>query len=167
MPAPSSLSGLPKPVLFGLYGAVSGGLLGALACGEPAWFFLKPPPPPPQPPQLAIAASASVQVYPQSENIFSVQIARERFDTPVTVKFEKMPAGMTIAALTVPSGKNDGQATVTTTAEVLPGKYLVKLTAVAEGVDNATADMTIEVVPTPPPPPGLALAIPIESRSTS
>ena len=30
MPAPKLLSGLPKPVLFGLYGAI-GGLLGATA----------------------------------------------------------------------------------------------------------------------------------------
>ena len=39
MPAPKFLSGLPKPVLFGLYGAI-GGLIGALAFGEPLWRAL-------------------------------------------------------------------------------------------------------------------------------
>ena len=34
MPAPGFLSSLPKPVLFGLYGAV-GGLVGAVAIAEP------------------------------------------------------------------------------------------------------------------------------------
>jgi von Willebrand factor type A domain len=159
MPAPSFLSGLPKPLLFGLYGAV-GGLLGALVFGEPAWNLLKPPAAPPAPPQLAVAASAGVQLYPKSENTFAVQIARERFDSPVTVKFDKMPAGMTIASITIPGGKTDGQATVATAADVVPGKYPVKLTAEAEKVESATGDTTIEVLPTPLPPPGLAVAIP-------
>ena len=46
MPAPKFLSGLPKPVLFGLYGAV-GGLIGALVFGELVWFLLRPQPPKP------------------------------------------------------------------------------------------------------------------------
>ena len=41
MPAPKMLAGLPKPVLFGLYGAV-GGLIGALFFGELIWYALKP-----------------------------------------------------------------------------------------------------------------------------
>ena len=41
MPAPKALAGLPKPVLFGLYGAV-GGLLGALVFGEILFRLLEP-----------------------------------------------------------------------------------------------------------------------------
>ncbi len=165
MPAPSFLSGLPKPLLFGLYGAI-GGLLGALALGEPAWRMLKPPPPPPPPPQLGISTSPRVQVYPKSMNTFAVQVARERFAKPVTVKFEavkpeKFPDGMTIATLTVAADKTEAQATVTTTEAVKPGDYEVKATAEAEGVDPASSELfTVTVVPTPKPPPAVAIAIP-------
>ena len=75
---------MPKPLLFGLYGAV-GGLLGALVFGELVWLLLKPPPAPPPPPQVAVGASASVTVYPGSENTFVVRVARERFDERMLV----------------------------------------------------------------------------------
>src|SRR5262245_55689662 len=111
MPAPKMLSGLPKPVLFGLYGAIAGPI-GALA-REPLWHLLQPPPAAPPQPQLAVSASATVQVYPNSENTFAVQIARERFDTPVTVKFSGLPNGITIAPVTIPAGTTKAPATVT------------------------------------------------------
>jgi hypothetical protein len=109
---------------------------------------------------VAVAASPRVQVYPKSENTFAVQIVRQRFDTPVNVKFSSLPAGMILAQLTVPGGKTDAQATVQTTADVAPGEYKVKLSAEADGVDSATGEFTVTVLPAPPPPPGLAVAIP-------
>src|SRR6266511_794285 len=81
MPAPKFLSGLPKPVLFGLYGAI-GGLIGALAFGELLWWALKPPPPkpveapPPPEPLLAVSASKDLQIYQGGLNKLFVQIAR-------------------------------------------------------------------------------------------
>ena len=99
MPAPSFLSKLPKPALFGLYGAV-GGLLGALVVGELVWSLLRPPPPvvapdpPPPPPQVAVTASPRVALYPGTENAVEVQVARDRFDGPVTVCFDPLPPGL-------------------------------------------------------------------------
>ena len=73
MPAPAFLAGLPKPILFGLYGAI-GGLVGAVLLGEPAWYALKPPLAV-APPQVAVGASSSVKVYPKTENRLVVRIA--------------------------------------------------------------------------------------------
>src|ERR1700722_4660288 len=106
MPAPQFLAFLPKPILFGLYGAI-GGLLGALLFGEPAWQILKPPPPKAttQPePQLAIAASEKLQLLIDKANSFAVAIAREAFDDPVDVKVENLPAGITATSLTIAKG---------------------------------------------------------------
>ena len=44
MPAPSFVTALPRPVLFGLYGMV-GGLVGALLFGELVWWLFRPSPP--------------------------------------------------------------------------------------------------------------------------
>src|SRR5262245_62616918 len=88
MPAPKFLSVLPKPILFGLYGAL-GGLIGAVFFGELAWQILKPPPPPATP-QLALGSSASVTVYPGTVNTFVVRITREAFTGPVNVTFETL-----------------------------------------------------------------------------
>ena len=117
MPAPKMLSGLPKPVLFGLYGAV-GGLLGALAFGELVWFLLRPPPPklvettPPPEARLAITASKDLQIYQGGQNTLFVQIARDEFDDAVTVRVEGLPPGVTAAEVTIPKDKFDlkGQA---------------------------------------------------------
>ncbi len=114
MPAPKMLSGLPKPVLFGLYGAV-GGLLGALAFGELVWFVLRPPPPkvveapPPSEPRLAITASKDLQIYQGGLNKLFVQIARDAFDDAVTVRVEGLPPGITAADVTIPKGKNEAE----------------------------------------------------------
>ena len=67
MPAPKFLAGLPKPVLFGLYGAV-GGLLGALVFGEPLYQVLEPPRVAREP-QVAISASPEFEVFRKCERI--------------------------------------------------------------------------------------------------
>ncbi|MCE9561591.1 MAG: VWA domain-containing protein [Planctomycetes bacterium] len=162
MPAPKMLSGLPKPLLFGLYGAV-GGLFGALIFGELIWSLLKPPPALPAAPQVAVSASATVQVYPKSENVFPVQIVRERFDASVTVQFGLLPVGMSISPITFAPGQTTAQATVTTTSAVSPGEYKLSLTADAN-VDakpvTAANDFKVVVLQTPAPPPALAVAVP-------
>jgi hypothetical protein len=167
MPAPKFLSGLPKPVLFGLYGAV-GGLIGALAFGEPLWRALKPPPPPEPPPQVAVAASPTVQVYREASNTFAVKVARERFSGEVAVEFPKLPPGVIIPPLLVSADATEARGTVTTTAEAetpdgKPKEHKLTLRAEAEaGAEGvrASAEFTLVVVPPPPPPAAIAIAVP-------
>ncbi|MFO0821888.1 MAG: vWA domain-containing protein [Gemmataceae bacterium] len=158
MPAPKMLSGLPKPLLFGLYGAI-GGLLGALLFGEPVWALLKPPPPLPPDPQVAVSASATVQVYAKSENTFPVRIVRERFEGQVTVTFATPPA-FKIAPLTIAADKTEGIATITVDASATPGETPLLLTAQGSNGVSSSSSIKVQVLPTPPPPPALAVAVP-------
>ena len=156
MPAPKLLAGLPKPALFGLYGAI-GGLLGALAFGEPVWALLKPPTAEPVA-QIGVSASASVQVYPATTNTFVVQIVRERFDGPVAVKFAGVPSTATIEPLTIPVGQTQATATVSTSPIAVPGTS--RITATAEGGGaTATTAFDLVIAPAPPPQPRLAVAV--------
>ncbi|MCI0705690.1 MAG: VWA domain-containing protein, partial [Planctomycetia bacterium] len=170
MPAPKFLAGLPKPILFALYGGI-GGLLGALAFGELLWHVLKPPPPQPVP-QLAVGASASVKLYPHSDNTFIVRIAREHFNSPVNVTFEKLPSGVVIAPLIIPADKTEAEAKVIAAPGAAVGKSEVKIAAASEnGSVTASGSISIEVIAPPPPPPEIALAVPskfeIYQRGTS
>jgi uncharacterized protein YegL len=114
MPAPKFLSGLPKPVLFGLYGAI-GGLVGALLFGELLWWALKPPPPkppeapPPPEPLLAVSASKDLQIYQGGLNRLYVQIARDAFDDAVQVHIDNLPPGVSANPVTIPKGKDEGE----------------------------------------------------------
>jgi Mg-chelatase subunit ChlD len=146
MPAPKFLAGLPKPLLFGLYGAV-GGLLGALVFAEPLWQLVSPPPPPPVPPpepRVAVAASKDVEVFVDGRNTFPVQIARADFDGPVTVKFENLPGGVSIAPVTIAAGKTEGEATVTASRSATSATKTVKVVAEAHSDGKtATAETSI------------------------
>lgn len=156
MPAPSFLAGLPKPILFALYGAI-GGLLGAIVLGEPAWWLLKPPEAV-RAPELAIGASSSVKVYPGTKNTFVIRIARERFDSPVTIKFANVPPGISLPSVTVPAGESQIDATVTADASVPMGTSKVTFDAAGEnGTPTASGAIDIEIIA---PPPALALAVP-------
>jgi Mg-chelatase subunit ChlD len=148
---------LPKPILFGLYGAI-GGLLGAVILGEPAWQLLKPPLAPPPAPQLAAGASSSLKIYPGTKNTFVVRIARERFDSPVAIKFGNVPAGVSIPDLTIPAGGTQADAAVTADATAPIGMTKVTFEAAAEGgTPTASGSIDIEVISVPP---ALALAVP-------
>ena len=160
MPTPSVLTGLPKPLVFGVYGGLAG-LLAAVLLGEPAWYLLKPPPPPAPPlppPQVAISASASVPVYPGTSNRFTVQVARADFDGPVAVTFSGLPPTLTIDPITIPAGSTQAEARVTATTEAAMGPTPVTATANGEGGATARTPFEVVVVPTPKPPPRLALA---------
>ncbi len=150
MPAPQFLAFLPKPLLFGLYGAI-GGLLGALVFGEPAWQILKPPPPKPstQPePQLVISASDKLQLLIDKANSFAVAIAREAFDEPVDVKVENLPAGIRATSLTIAKGKENtsGNVILQTTGSVSPITTPIKVIATATvGGKTLHAETTVDL----------------------
>src|SRR5262249_28708143 len=130
MPAPKFLSGLPKPVLFGVYGAV-GGLLGALVFGEPLYRVLEPPKTE-EGPHTAVAASPEVQLLAgkPNSNTFGVEVARsEDYDGPVTVRFEGLPEGVTAKPVAIAKGETKGTATIATTGV---GPTIRSFTAIAE-----------------------------------
>jgi len=146
MPAPKLLAGLPKPVLFGLYGAI-GGLLGALVFGEPLYFALEPAKAAtgkPEP-EVGVAASPEVPVAINGTNTFIVEIARAEFDGPVSVRFENLPAGVTIEPVTIAKGETRGTATVTARGAAV-GVKPIKVVADARAGDKAlTATATTNV----------------------
>jgi hypothetical protein len=115
MPAPKMLAGLPKPVLFGLYGA-AGGLLGALVFGELLWRVLQPPPPKPAEPRLAVAASEAVQLAQGGVNKLFVRVARAGFDGEVRVRADGLPAGVTAPEVTIPAKASEGEIELRATA---------------------------------------------------
>ena len=162
MPAPKFLAGLPKPALFGLYGAL-GGLVGALALGELLWFLLRPPPPkvidpPPPPPQLAVTASPQVAVYPGTENTVGVQIARDRFDGPVLVSFGTAP-GISAKNVTIPAGQTSARAELSAHKEAAPGTSKLDVFATSANPElRAVAQVEVAVTPLPPAPPRLAVS---------
>ena len=156
MPAPRFLSGLPKPVLFGLYGAV-GGLLGALVFGELFYYLLTPKAaaaPPPEA-QLGVASSPAVEVFVQGRNTFPVQIARDGFDGPVTVRLAELPQGVTAEVVTIPAGKTDGEVTVVgaANAAVIASKSARVIVEAAYDGKTVAAETTMNFKVTDPPKP--------------
>ncbi len=150
MPAPKFLSGLPKPVLFGLYGA-GGGLLGALLFGELIMLALGPkaaaaPPPPAAPePRLAIGVSDKLQIYQGGTNKLLVQIVREGFEDDVTVHVEGLPLGITptVPQIIIPTGKTAGEVELRATFATPAGtehKNLKVIATARSGSKTITAE---------------------------
>lgn len=149
------LSALPKPVRFGLFGAV-GGLLGALLIGELLWWMLEPPPPPaptPPPPSLAVSVSPTVGVYQGGKNKFSLGFKSERLgDAPISVAFTGQPSGVTIESSGTDRESREAEVTVSNLAPPGVHKVTTTATATANGeVVKATAEVEIRVDPLPKP----------------
>jgi hypothetical protein len=149
------LAVLPKPVLFGLYGGI-GGLLGALVFGELVWWLLQPPPPKPvvAEPQLAIAASADVQLNQGGANRLFVQVARD-FDGPVTLRADGLPPGVTAAEVTVPAKATEAEVELRATFAAAPAPA-TPIRVVAGGgsggkTATATAAVSLATLPSPMP----------------
>ncbi len=154
MPAPKFLALLPKPLLFALYGAV-GGFLGALVFAEPLYHILTPPksqPPVPEA-QVAVAASPVVEVFVEGRNNFPVQIARDGFDGPVTIRVEGLPAGVAAEPVTIAAGKTDGEVVVVAarTAQVIDAKPAKVVVEGGPEGKKATAEAPISFKVTDPP----------------
>lgn len=142
------ISRQPKPVVFGLYGAL-GGLLGAILLGEPVWAFLKPPPPPPPEPRLVMTVSPAVEVYQGNENTITVQIVRDLFDQPVQLELVNGPPGVICEGLTIGRGETEGALTIAADSEAAIGVGVLELLAIASenGRDiRANARLSIDVV---------------------
>jgi len=157
MPAPKFLAGLPKPLLFALYGAV-GGLLGALVFAEPLFHILKPPAAPkggPPEPQVAVAASKDVEVFVDGRNTLPVQIARADFDGPVTVRMDGLPAGVSAAPVVIPAGADKGEVVLVggSTARVVAAHGAKAVAEATHDGKKATAEAPVAIKVTDPPKP--------------
>jgi hypothetical protein len=101
---------LPKPVLFGLHGAL-GGLLGALILGELLWTWLKPAES--AGPPLQVAVSSSVTVYPGDQNKLMVKVARADVKQPVFLEVVDPPRDVKIPITIVPADQSDAEIEIT------------------------------------------------------
>jgi Mg-chelatase subunit ChlD len=168
MPAPKLLAALPKPVLFGLYGA-AGGLLGALIFGELLYRLLTPPQvqaAPPEP-QVAVAASPEVEVFVEGRNSFPVKVARDAFEGPIAVRLEGLPPGVTAEPLSIPANKTEGEVTVVASSRAQASARPVKV--VAEGGPEghrATAGAAVTLKVTDPPRPLADVAFVLDVTSS-
>jgi hypothetical protein len=110
-------------------------------------------------PRLAVSAP-KVQVYQRGKNTFSVRVARGSFDGPVTVGFDKLPAGVAIPAVTIPAERSEAVAELTALATTKPGTHTIALTARA-GPNGATAEANtaIEVLREPRFPVDVVLVL--------
>ena len=151
---------LPKPLLFGLYGA-SGSLVGALLLGEILWAFLVPPPPqrpatplppPPPPSAIRIAVSEAMSINQGDANQFVVKIARDNFAGAVTIEFGTMPAGLSAKTREIPNGVDEVELEVTAQRDAEVGNQPLKVKAVGPGVEEESS-ISVTVVRVDPPPP--------------
>jgi hypothetical protein len=154
---------LPKPVLFGLYGAI-GGLLGALLIGELIYWIVQPPQAQIAP--LQMAASPSVKTYWGGANKIFVEIARPVYKGDVFVKVRNVPAALDVPGITIPAGETKGEIIVTAN----PGEekrpegqkfepHLVALDTDRKELAEAKFEVIVE-----PPPVGLYVAASPEVR---
>jgi len=152
---------LPKPWLFGLYGAL-GGLIGATLIGEAVWWALRPPPAAGPVPTLRLAASPAVDVYKGGKNRFGIKIAKDGWAGAVTIKAEGTPAGVRIDPVTVPDDRGEIEIEVRADLGAPVGSSGIALTAQGPpgpGTPAADATMRLTVRENPPPPPGLRIGV--------
>jgi len=153
---------LPKPLLFGLYGAL-GGLLGATVFGEAVWWLLQPPAPKVAViPPLRLAASPALELYQGGANRFSVKIAREGWAEPVTLKVVDPPPGVRIDAITIPATSGEAEVEVRAAADASEGPKEITLKAegaAPAGSPSAETTIRLTVRKTLPPPPALRLSV--------
>src|SRR5262245_26831149 len=143
----SSLQGrVPKPVLFGLYGAL-GALLGLLLLGELLFALLHPPK---LKPEVKVAVASELVVFPGSENKLTVTIARHGFQGPVTISAANLTRDIQIPDVTIPEGSSDADLNVKASADVEPRSSYVQLNVTAEGVAPASGGFQLNVTSVPP-----------------
>ncbi len=153
---------LPKPWLFGLYGAL-GGLFGALVFGEALWRVLRPAAPElPSIPPLRLAASPWLDVYQAGESRFGIKIAREGWAGPVTVKAVQLPPGVAIDPVIVPEDRGEMDVVVKAAAESPVGSSEVTVEAQGPsrpGPMSALASLRLTIRKAQRPPPDLRMNV--------
>jgi von Willebrand factor type A domain len=148
-------SALPKPVFFGLHGAL-GGLLGALILGELLWTLLRPAES--TEPPLQVAVSASVTVYPGGQNKLVVKVARPDAKRPVFLEVADPPRDVKIPLTIVPADESDAEIEITAEATAKLDTHELTLRAYVQDAEETVVSesfrLSIEL-----PPPTLYLAV--------
>ena len=126
---------IPKPIVFGFYGAL-GGFLGVLLLGELFWL-LHPTPQVVVP--LHVKVSRDLIVYPGTTSIFQVKIKRQGFEGPVRVEKVSLPDGVGMSAVTIDADKDEADVEIKTEDDAKTGTYDVKMRIAS------TTDAKIEV----------------------
>lgn len=160
-PLVRAILALPKPVLFGLCGAL-GGLLGALFFGELLFWLLRPRAVEAKEPAVLMAAPNSVRVYVGGENRVRVQVARQGFKGPILLQARDASPEVTGSQIAVAEDKDSADLVVRVAKTAKPGKYVVPI--VGQPPSDAPektklGDEKIEVV-VEPVPASVQLAVP-------
>jgi MFS family permease len=140
---------IPKPILFGFYGAL-GGLLGVLLLGELFWLVLHPAPVVIEP--LIVAIPPELTVFPGSQNKLTVMIERQGFEGPVRLEVLDLPEEIQIPEVTIAADEKKAELPVTTTMLAAEGGQRVKVRASSPGNEKVNVAETVQlwVRPTPP-----------------
>jgi hypothetical protein len=149
-----ALRKLPKPILFGLFGAL-GGLAGALLFGEILWRLLAPVPPEVKAPEpLRIALSKELQIYNGDTEKFTVKIDRHDWDGPVTLELKDPPANVTAPTVTIEPGKTEAEVAVQVHRnfkDFSGAKTIVFQAKGNDGKAKASGELKLDVREAPPP----------------
>src|SRR5581483_525641 len=147
---------LPKPVLFGLCGAL-GGLIAALVLGEALWAALRPASVR-EPARVQLAVPTSLRIYAGGKNHFAVKVGRQHYRGPVHVEVEKAPPGVSASAVTIVPGQDEAEVVVQAEATAPAGSHRLMLRARGDGKDVEDDDAVL-LLSVEAPPPSLRLAV--------
>jgi hypothetical protein len=139
---------IPKPIVFGFYGAL-GGLLGVLLLGELFWLILHPTPQILEP--LRIAVAEELTVYPGSRNTLQVKIKRQGFEGPVRLEATG-PGELVIPEVTIPADKEEADLLIEAIPQAERAAYDVKLRATSPNDKKVGVTEAIKVWIQPSPP---------------
>jgi hypothetical protein len=140
---------LPKPILFGLYGAV-GALLGALLLGELIQLLIHPKAQTVAP--LQIAVPSGVVVYPGGENVVTVKIARQGIEGPVRLEVQQGPPDILFSDVEIDADKSEGELSISANENAALGKFTVQVRGTAPKAAKVEVEQTMHfTVETTPP----------------
>lgn len=132
-----------------LYAAFSVVLVSACDSGGPQE-------PPPTPAITVSAAATSAEVLPGGTTTMVVNVTRSGgYTGAVNVTAEGTPSGVTIPAITIPTGSTSGTLSIAAAADANPASGAVTIRATGTGVTAQTTTFTLTVRE----PPGFALTL--------
>lgn len=149
----------PKPMLFGLCGAI-GGLVWALVLGELLWALLSPRTIGEPTPELKLAVPSKLRVYVGGSNRFQTIIARENLKCPVLLKPVQLPDGIAISPVTFDEGDTEAEIEVTAVPSLAPGAYMLSFSAQSTTGPEVRSNVGNLSLRIEQPPPSISLSVP-------